>query len=52
MSQFPVVSRISTVSGAFLTEVLLILLLEAFRFVLKRKEMLITRLKGLAYLVL
>lgn len=49
MSQFPVVSRVSTASGTVLTEALLTLLLEAF--VLKRKKMLITRPKSLVYFV-
>ena len=32
MSQFPVVSRLSAMSGAVLSEALLVLHLEAFRF--------------------
>ena len=54
MSQFPVVSRLSAMSGAVLSEALLVLHLEAFRFcfvLFCLKKTLIARLKSLLYFV-
>lgn len=55
MSQFPVVPRLSAMSGAVLTEALLVSLLEAFRFgcccCCFLKKTLIARLKSLLYFV-
>ena len=55
MSQFPVVSSLSAMSSAFLTEAPLVLFLEAFRFFVCLfvcfKKTLIARLKSLLYFV-
>ena len=56
MSQFPVVSRLSAMSGAVLSEALLVWHLEAFRFCFVLfcfflKKTLIARLKSLLYFV-
>ena len=55
MSQFPVVSRLSAMSGVVLTEALLVSLLEAFRMgggcCCFLKKTLIARLRSLLYFV-